>query len=48
MYSDCGNIHRKPFGEEGITFMEWLGKESDEAKVPEDDEDEDQTENPLG
>ena len=26
--------------DEGITFMEWLGKESDETQVPEEDEEE--------
>ena len=41
-----GGYTRSLIADEGITFMEWLGKESDETKVPDDDEE--QTENPLG
>lgn len=43
-----GGYTRALIADEGITFMEWLGKDSDETKVPEDDDDEGQTENPLG
>ena len=43
-----GGYTRALIADEGITFMEWLGKESDETKVPEEDDDEGQTENPLG
>ncbi len=45
-----GGYTRALIADEGITFMEWLGKESDETQVPddnEDDEDESQTENPM-
>ena len=45
-----GGYTRALVADEGITFMEWLGKESDETQVPEDnedDEDESQTENPM-
>ena len=41
-----GGYTRALIADEGITFMEWLGKPDDETKVPEDDEE--QTENPLG
>ena len=30
---------------EGITFMEWQGKESDETKIPDEDE---ESPDPLG
>ena len=43
-----GGYTRALIADEGITFMEWLGRESDETKVPENDDDEGQTENPLG
>ena len=43
-----GGYTRALIADEGVTFMEWLGKDSDETKVPEDDEDEGTTENPLG
>ena len=33
-----GGYTRALIADEGITFMEWLGKESDETQVPEDDE----------
>lgn len=45
-----GGYTRALIADEGITFMEWLGKESDETQMPEDnedDEDESQTENPM-
>ncbi|OUP31179.1 DNA-binding protein [Bacteroides sp. An19] len=42
-----GGYTRALIADEGITFMEWLGKESDETQVPEEYEDEGQTENPL-
>lgn len=35
-----GGYTRALIADEGVTFMEWLGKESDETKVPEDDEEE--------
>ena len=43
-----GGYTRALIADEGITFMEWLGKDSDETQVPEEDDDEGQTENPLG
>ena len=33
-----GGYTRALIADEGITFMEWLGKESDETQVPDDDE----------
>ena len=33
-----GGYTRALIADEGITFMEWLGKESDETQVPEEDE----------
>ena len=33
-----GTYTRVLIADEGITFMEWLGKESDETQVPEGDE----------
>lgn len=42
-----GGYTRALIADEGITFMEWLGKESDETQVSEEYEDEGQTENPL-
>ena len=33
-----GDYTRALIADEGITFMEWLGKESDETQVPEEDE----------
>ena len=41
-----GGYTRALIADEGVTFMEWLGKDSDETKVPEDDEGEGTTENP--
>ena len=35
-----GGYTRALIADEGITFMEWLGKESDETQVPEEDEEE--------
>ena len=35
-----GGYDRALIADEGITFMEWLGKESDETQIPEEDEDE--------
>ena len=35
-----GGYTRALIADEGITFMEWLGKESDETQVPNDDEEE--------
>lgn len=43
-----GGYTRALIADEGITFMEWLGKASDETQVPEDEEDENQSGNPLG
>ena len=43
-----GGYTRALIAEDGITFMEWLGKESDETKVPEDDEEGGNMETPLG
>ena len=40
-----GTYTRALIASEGVTFMEWLGKESDETKVP-DDEEEDSGESP--
>lgn len=38
-----GGYTRSLIAEDGITFMEWLGKESDETKLPEEpDDDEEQ------
>lgn len=35
--------------DEGITFMEWQGKESDETKIPDEGDDEEEEEiDPLG
>ena len=48
-----GGYTRALIADEGITFMEWLGKESDETQIPGEEEEEentpgeDQTENPL-
>lgn len=36
-----GGYTRALIADEGITFMEWLGKESDETQVPEEDTEED-------
>ena len=35
-----GGYDRALIADEGITFMEWLGKESDETQIPEEGEDE--------
>lgn len=35
-----GGYTRALIADEGITFMEWLGKESDETQVPEENEEE--------
>ena len=43
-----GGYTRALIADEGVTFMEWLGKDSDETQIPEDNDDEGQTENPLG
>ncbi len=40
-----GTYTRALIASEGVTFMEWLGKESDETQVP-DDEEEDSGESP--
>lgn len=42
-----GGYTRALVADEGITFMEWLGKESDETQVPDDEEDDNQTDSPL-
>ena len=42
-----GGYTRALIADEGITFMEWLGKESDETQVPDDEEDDNQTDSPL-
>ena len=42
-----GGYTRALIADEGVTFMEWLGKDSDETQIPEDNDDEGQTENPL-
>ena len=43
-----GTYTRALIATEGVTFMEWLGKESDETQVPEDDEEDDgQSGSPL-
>jgi len=33
-----GGYTRALVADEGITFMEWLGKESDETQVPDNEE----------
>ncbi|WP_262897435.1 hypothetical protein [Bacteroides gallinaceum] len=33
-----GGYTRALIADEGITFMEWLGKESDETQVPDNEE----------
>ena len=38
--AENGTYTRALIADEGITFMEWLGKESDETQVPEEDEEE--------
>ena len=38
--AENGTNTRALIADEGITFMEWLGKESDETQVPEEDEEE--------
>lgn len=43
-----GGYTRALIADEGVTFMEWLGKDSDETQIPGNNDDEDQTENPLG
>ena len=43
-----GGYTRALIADEGVTFMEWLGKDSDETQIPEDNDDEGQTETPLG
>ena len=43
-----GGYTRALIADEGVTFMEWLGKDSDETQIPDDNDDEGQTENPLG
>ena len=42
-----GGYTRALIADEGITFVEWLGKESDETQVPDDEEDDNQTDSPL-
>ena len=34
-----GGYTRALIADEGVTFMEWLGKDSDETKLPEEDDD---------
>ena len=43
-----GGYTRALIADEGVTFMEWLGKESDETKVPEEGEEEGSGEGTLG
>ncbi len=43
-----GGYTRALIADEGITFMEWLGKESDETQVPEDEEEEAGNEGSFG
>lgn len=43
-----GGYTRALIADEGITFMEWLGTDSDETQLPDDNEDGGETENPLG
>ena len=38
--AENGTYTRALIADEGITFTEWLGKESDETQVPEEDEEE--------
>lgn len=40
-----GGYTRALIADEGITFMEWQGKESDETKIPDEDE---ESPDPLG
>lgn len=41
--AENGTYNRALIADEGIVFMEWLGKESDETKIPEEDEEEEGT-----
>lgn len=43
-----GGYTRALIADEGVTFMEWLGKDSDETQIPDSNDDEDQSEDPLG
>ena len=43
-----GGYTRALIADEGISFAEWLGKDSDVTQIPDDDEDGGQSETPLG
>ena len=44
-----GGYTRALIADEGVSFMEWLGKPDDETQIPDDEDgDEGVTENPLG
>ena len=43
-----GGYTRALIADEGVSFMEWLGKPDDETQIPDDEDgDEGVTENPL-
>ena len=43
-----GGYTRALIADEGVTFMEWLGKESDETKLPDESEDDDSGQGTFG